>query len=87
MIGLTADGSSGVLFGGLCWIRICALQWMHQMIWAFGHAWEMEAFGAMFLPFLSACLLWYSICGGWNTDLADPGYKVRRIECQQLFCD
>ena len=76
MIGLTADGSSGILLGGLAWIRICALIWMHMMIWSFGHAWESEALGAVLMPFFSGFFLLYSITGGWNTDLADPGYKV-----------
>lgn len=81
MIGLTADGSSDVLFGGLAWIRVCALTWMHTMIWSFGHAWEVEALGIVLMPFFFGFLLVYSITGGLSTDLADPGYKVTLNIC------
>ncbi len=85
MIGLTADGSSDVLFGGLAWIRICALTWMHTMIWSFGHAWEVEALGVVLMPFFFGFLLVYSITGGLSTDLADPGYKVTTTISLAIF--
>jgi hypothetical protein len=77
VIGLTADGSSEVLLGGLAWVRLCAMTWLHMMIWSFGHAWILESLGPVLVPFGFGFFLVYSITGGWNTDLADPGYKVR----------
>lgn len=101
MVGLTADGSSGILLSGITWAQICgkyfrhlfphfscprvtkynsafvlASQWLHMMIWSFGHAWAVEVFGFVLMPFFAAFFLLASITGGWNTDLADPGYKA-----------
>lgn len=46
-----------------------------MVIWSFGHAWELETLGPGLMPFFFGLFLTYSITSGWNTDLADPGYK------------
>jgi hypothetical protein len=51
---------------------------------SFGHAWILEQLGAAVMPFFSCAFLLYSITGGWNTDLADPGYKVMLIVLFQV---
>ncbi len=47
-----------------------------MMIWSFGHAWVYEALSPALMPFCFGLCLVYSITGGWNTDLADPGYRA-----------
>jgi hypothetical protein len=60
-----------------CFSRI-AIQWLHIMIWSFGLGCVMEGLGPALVPLVFLICLIYNITGGWNIDLADQGYKVRR---------
>lgn len=75
IVAFTYQGSSSHLYSGDKWAQIFAVSWVHYTIWSFGHAWELETFGHALFPFFFGFLLLSSIIGGWNTDLADQGYK------------
>ncbi len=83
MVGLSKAGSGDHIYTGSEWAQIVALQWLHVMIWSFFHGWVFIQLGPGLVPFSFCILLLYSIVGGWNTDLADQGYKVSysSIEC------
>ncbi len=68
---------------------LSAVQWLHSMIWSFGHAVVVEALAIEFVPFVFAFLLLSSIIGGWNIDTADIGYRVSAymLLCFVLCCD
>eukprot|EP01034_Spumella_vulgaris_P029132 gene29132-36125_t len=75
VISLTYQGSSGHLYSGSAWAQIFAVQWVHSMIWSFFHAAVVEALSIFHIPFCFAFLLLSSVIGGWNTDVADIGYR------------
>jgi hypothetical protein len=75
IVAFNYEGSSEYLYSSDKWGQIFAVSWVHYTIWSFGHAWELETFGQALFPFFFGFLLLSSIIGGWNTDLADQGYK------------
>lgn len=81
MIGLTYNGdgsttgSIGHLYSGQEWAQLFAVTWCHISIWTFGHAIEAEAISEAIMPFSFSFLMLSSIVGGWNSDLAGPGYR------------
>jgi len=79
VVGLTKAGSGNYIYTGQEWVQIVAIQWLHVMIWSYFHGFVFVKCGPGYVPFSFGILLLYSIIGGWNTDLSDPGYKVNYV--------
>jgi uncharacterized membrane protein (GlpM family) len=58
------------------------------MIWSFGMGCVTEGLSPGLVPFFFVFFLMYNIIGGWNIDVADQGFKVRRVtfSLSSLIC-